>query len=116
MMRYQNKVEGAAEDWAWNHMDVANEYCKAFSDTFIKKTGTYDPEYELSKGETAYLLATVMNGLAEMVEVEKENDVVVKTTYKALTIDGMNLGYEMGSCFDIEIEFKNMRLDSYIKK
>ena len=32
-----------------------------------------------------------------------------------LYIDGMNLGYEMGSCFDIEIEFKNMRLDSYIK-
>lgn len=33
-----------------------------------------------------------------------------------LYINGMNLGYEVGSCFDVEIEFKNMRLDSYIAK
>ena len=93
LMRYTSKVEGDAEDWAWANMEVANEYCKAFTNEFLSKVGgsVYDYDYELTKGEVAYLLATIMNSVviengAQIIET------AYKTTYKSLTIDGHNLG------------------------
>ena len=90
LMRYQSKVESNGENWAWAHMEVANEYCKAFTYDFRNNVGggIYDYDYELTKGEAAYLLATVMNGLKEQVTYNVYN----KPVYKSLTIDGHNLG------------------------
>lgn len=62
LMGYENKVtDTSAEKWAYNYMQVANTYCKAIDDTFLSHTGTYNPDYELTHGEAAYLLATIMN-------------------------------------------------------
>lgn len=90
LMRYQSKVESNGENWAWAHMEVANEYCKAFNYTFRNNVGggIYDYDYELTKGEAAYLLATVMNGVEGQVDKNYFN----KPVYKSLTIDGHNLG------------------------
>lgn len=92
LMRYTSKVEGEAEDWQWAYMDVANEYCKAFDNTFLDNVGgsIYDYDYELTKGEAAYIIATIMNAPV-IPGYQTEND-YGKMTYKALTIDGMNLG------------------------
>ena len=94
LMRYTSKVEGEADAWQWAYMDVANEYCKAFTNTFLANVGgsVYDYDYELTKGEAAYIIATIMNS-----EVIEDGDQIddsnpYKTTYKSLTIDGMNLG------------------------
>ncbi len=92
LMRYQSKVEGAAEFWAINNMDVANEYCNAFNNTFINKVGLYDPNHELSKGQAAYILATIMNFIEGQKTVKYEGTSYERTTYKSLTIDGMNIG------------------------
>ncbi len=92
LMRYQSKVEGAAEFWAINNMDVANEYAKAFNNTFINKVGLYDPNHELSKGQAAYILATIMNFIEGQKTVKYEGTSYERTTYKSLTIDGMNIG------------------------
>ncbi|MBQ0125376.1 MAG: S-layer homology domain-containing protein, partial [Clostridiales bacterium] len=61
MMGYQDFVE-EGDEWAYNNMYVANSFCHAFDDMFLTKTGTYDPDYELTKGEAAWLLYTIMNG------------------------------------------------------
>ncbi len=92
LMRYTSKVEGDAEDWQWAYMDVAGEYCKAFDNTFLDNVGgsIYDYDYELTKGEAAYIIATIMNAPV-IPGYQTEND-YGKMTYKALTIDGMNLG------------------------
>ena len=92
LMRYTSKVEGEAEDWQWAYMDVASEYCKAFDNTFLDNVGgsIYDYDYELTKGEAAYIIATIMNAPV-IPGYQTEND-YGKMTYKALTIDGMNLG------------------------
>ena len=92
LMRYTSKVEGTAEEWQWAYMDVANEYCNAFDNTFLDKVGgsIYDYDYELTKGEAAYIIATIMN--APVIPGYQTKNDYDKTVYKALTIDGMNLG------------------------
>ena len=92
LMRYTSKVEGAAEEWAWANMEVANEYCDAFTNEFLANVGgsVYDYDYELTKGEVAYLLATIMN--ASVIEGQVGTNLLGQPTYKSLTIDGHNLG------------------------
>ena len=52
----------AGSDWAVNNMYVANTYCGAFDEIFLTQTGTFDPNYKLTKGEAAYILYSIMNG------------------------------------------------------
>lgn len=94
LMRYTSKVEGDADDWQWAYMEVANEYCEAFNNEFLDNVGgsVYDYDYELTKGEAAYLLATIMNAPNEIIKGQIDTSNPYKTTYKSLTIDGMNLG------------------------
>lgn len=62
MMGYENKVtDTSPANWAYNYMQVANTYAHAIDATFMKETDTYNPDYELSQGEAAYLLASIMN-------------------------------------------------------
>ncbi len=62
LMGYENKVDDtSAEAWALNYMQVAASYCHAMDETFYKETATFNPDYELTYGEAAYLLATIMN-------------------------------------------------------
>lgn len=91
LMRYTSKVEGDADEWQWSYMEVANEYCEAFNNTFLDNVGgsVYDYDYELTKGEVAYLLATIMN--APVIEGQIIPG-AYRDTYKSLTIDGHNLG------------------------
>ena len=125
LMRYTSKVEGDAEDWQWANMEVANEYCDAFNNTFLDNVGgsVYDYDYELTKGEVAYLLATVMN--APVIDGQIIPG-AYRDTYKSLTIDGNNLGERFYSRWKgdygagiagyyvsaIEFDFKNGTIDS----
>ena len=62
LMGYENKVDDtSAEGWALNYMQVAASNCHAMDETFYKETATFNPDYELTYGEAAYLLATIMN-------------------------------------------------------
>ena len=62
LMGYENKVDDTSADaWALNYMQVAASYCHAMDETFYKETATFNPDYELTYGEAAYLLATIMN-------------------------------------------------------
>ncbi len=65
MMGYESKVDGNAEDWDknWdmNYMRAAEKFCGAFDQTFYKNTVTFNPDYQLKKGEAAYILASIMN-------------------------------------------------------
>lgn len=125
LMRYTSKVEGDAEDWQWANMEVANEYCDAFNNTFLDNVGgsVYDYDYELTKGEVAYLLATVMN--APVIDGQIIPG-AYRDTYKSLTIDGNNLGERFYSRWKgdygagiagyyvsaIEFDFENGTIDS----
>jgi len=81
VMGYESKVSGLTQDWKYNYMLVANLYCNAFDSTFMAQTGTADPDYELSYGEAAYILATIMNFPAKPA-----------TALESLTADGYDLG------------------------
>jgi hypothetical protein len=81
VMGYENKVTGLTADWKYNYMLVANLYCNAFDATFMAQTGTADPDYELSYGEAAYILATIMNFPGKPA-----------TALESLTADGYDLG------------------------
>jgi hypothetical protein len=81
VMGYESKVTGLTQDWKYNYMLVANLYCNAFDSTFMAQTGTADPDYELSYGEAAYILATIMNFPGKPV-----------TALESLTADGYDLG------------------------
>lgn len=62
LMGYENKVDDTSDEaWALNYMQVAATYCHAMDETFYKETATFNPDYELTYGEAAYLLATIMN-------------------------------------------------------
>lgn len=82
MMGYENKVyDTSAEAWAFNYMQVANTYCHAIDSVFLKETDTYNPDYELTQGEAAYLLATIMNFNKKPTDADYSE-----------TSDGINLG------------------------
>ena len=80
MMGYEDKVyDTSVENWAYNYMRAAQTYCHAFDKVFLEKTGTYSTDYELTYGEAAYILASIMN----CKEIDKE---------LSLTADGIDLG------------------------
>ena len=82
LMGYENKVDDTSdENWKYNYMEVANTYAHAIDEVFLKETDTYNPDYELSYGEAAYLLATIMNF----------NKTPTDSDYSE-TSDGINLG------------------------
>lgn len=82
VMGYENKVyDTSADAWAFNYMQVANTYCHAIDDVFMKETDTYNPDYELTQGEAAYLLATIMNFNKQPTDSDYSE-----------TSDGINLG------------------------
>lgn len=82
LMGYENKVDDTSADaWALNYMQVAASYCHAMDETFYKETATFNPDYELTYGEAAYLLATIMNF----------NKKPTDSDYSE-TSDGINLG------------------------
>ena len=62
LMGYEEKVsyEGK-ENWAYNYMRAAQNYCNAFDTVFLAETKHYDPYAELTYGEAAYIIATIMN-------------------------------------------------------
>ena len=80
LMRYESKVNGLAGEWDVNYMRVASMYCRAFDQVFYKNSNTYDPDYQLTKGETAYILATILNF------INRDEDDLIKTA------DGIDLG------------------------
>ena len=86
LMRYESKVTGLAEEWDMNYMRAAAIYCNAFDQTFYKQTGTFHPDYLLTKGETAYILATILNFVKDGVEIDPN------ITDAIVTADGINLG------------------------
>ncbi len=78
LMRYESKVVGLPDEWDMNYMNVAKRNCNAFDATFYKETDTWNPDYQLTKGEAAYLLYTIMN-------FDNPSDL-------RLTADGIDLG------------------------
>lgn len=82
LMGYENKVTNL-EDWQYNYFNVANNYCNAFDKTFADHLPAVDAEYELTYGEAAYLLATILNF----------GDVTTSIgNLRCLTSEGENLG------------------------
>ena len=82
LMGYENKVTNL-EDWQYNYFNVANNYCNAFDKTFADHLPAVDAEYELTYGEAAYLLATILNW----------GDVTTSIgNLRCLTSEGENLG------------------------
>ena len=82
LMGYENKVTDTSDEgWALNYMQVAATDCNAMDEVFYQHTATFNPDYELTYGEAAYLLATIMN-------FEKDP---TDSDY-SLTSDGINLG------------------------
>ena len=80
LMRYESKVNGLAGEWDMNYMRAAATYCQAFDQVFYKNSNTFDPNYQLTKGETAYILATILNF------VDRDEDDL------KVTADGIDLG------------------------
>ena len=84
LLDFDKKVADKSEkNWAMNYMTTANLYCHSFDSTFLANTDTYNPNYELTYGEAAYLLACVLN--CPVVD-NFGNGITV------LTADGINLG------------------------
>ena len=65
LMGYENDVPQNGDQWQYNWMYTANKYCRAFDATFMSKVDTVNPDHELTNGEAAYLVATILNFLAE---------------------------------------------------
>ncbi len=61
LMGFQNDVPENGDQWQYNWMYTANKFCHAFDTTFMSNVNTVNPNYELSYGEAAYLLATILN-------------------------------------------------------
>lgn len=74
LMGYENDVPQNGDQWQYNWMYTANKYCRAFDATFMANVDSVNPDYELSNGEAAYLLATILNFL----KVEGEDDRLTK--------------------------------------
>lgn len=63
LMGYENDVPQNGDQWQYNWMYTANKYCRAFDATFMSKVDTVNPDHELTNGEAAYLVATILNFL-----------------------------------------------------
>lgn len=74
LMGYENDVPQNGDQWQYNWMYAANKYCRAFDATFMANVDSVNPDYELSNGEAAYLLATILNFL----KVDGEADRLTK--------------------------------------
>lgn len=61
LMGFQNDVPENGDQWEYNWIYAANKFCHAFDRTFMSNVDTVNPKYELSYGEAAYLLATILN-------------------------------------------------------
>lgn len=83
LMGFQNDVPENGDQWEYNWIYAANKFCHAFDRTFMSNVDTVNPKYELSYGEAAYLLATILNW-----GIEYPADV----TPPCLTKKGENLG------------------------
>ncbi len=90
LMRFESKVTGLPEEWDMNYMSAAYNYCHAFNEVFYNETKTFHPDYKLTKGETAYILATILNYVNENGLVGPNNPVAKDDLI--LTADGINLG------------------------
>lgn len=86
LMRYEDKVEMSETRWAHNALAVAQYWFSAFDATFLAESETYDPAYQLTKGEGAYLIYTIINGSLY------ENGYDADATGVRYTSDGMDLG------------------------
>ncbi len=86
LMGYENDVPQNGDQWQYNWMYTANKYCRAFDATFMSKVDTVNPDHELTNGEAAYLVATILNFLAE----KDENGKYVENP--RLTKKGEDLG------------------------
>lgn len=80
LMGFQNDVPENGDQWEYNWIYAANKFCHAFNRVFMSNVDTVNPKYELSYGEAAYLLATILNWGSE------SDDVL------CLTKKGENLG------------------------
>ena len=61
LMGYANDVPQNGDQWQYNWIYAANKFCRAFDETFMSHVDTVNPDYELSQGEAAYLIATILN-------------------------------------------------------
>lgn len=86
LMRFEDKVEMSETRWAHNALAVAQYWFSAFDATFLAESETYDPAYQLTKGEGAYLIYTIINGSLY------ENGYDADATGVRYTSDGMDLG------------------------
>ncbi|MCQ2770245.1 MAG: S-layer homology domain-containing protein, partial [Clostridia bacterium] len=94
MMGYQDLVD--TSDWAYSYMHVANVATDCMDSAFLEATGTIDPDYELTKGEAAWLLYKAMNGVYHVAGyTDNEYKVLVNTNKIHLT----NLGVDLGAWF-----------------
>ena len=70
LMGYDDRLtleEKSNANWAYNYMRAAQNYCYAFDSTFLANIGHYNPYVELTYGEAAYIIATIMNQTGESV-------------------------------------------------
>ena len=77
LMGYENDVPQNGDQWQYNWMYTANKYCRAFDATFMSKVDTVNPDHELTNGEAAYLVATILNFLrvdGEDLRLTKKNE------------------------------------------
>lgn len=77
LMGYENDVPQNGDHWQYNWMYTANKYCRAFDATFMSKVDTVNPDHELTNGEAAYLVATILNFLrvdGEDLRLTKKNE------------------------------------------
>lgn len=86
LMRFEDKVEMSETRWAHNALAVAQYWFSAFDSTFLAESETYDPAYQLTKGEGAYLIYTIINGALY------EDGYDADATGVRYTSDGMDLG------------------------
>ena len=63
LMRYESLVIGLESEWDTNYVTAAGRYCRAFDQVFYANTNSMNPNFELTKGMAAYILATIMNGI-----------------------------------------------------
>jgi len=82
MLGYEAFVTYDANNWEYSYIEYAAQK-GIITSTFWSNTKTADPDYELSYGEAAYLLATVMNYTAT--DATPRSELI-------LTWDGVNLG------------------------
>ena len=86
LMGYEDRVsyEGD-ENWAYNYMRAAQNYCNAFNATFLEETRHYDPYAELTYGEAAYIVATIMNQTGNVNTSRTADGIKLNSYFDAIT-------------------------------